>query len=244
VAASIDDGMDSTTVAIAPSVPRLTLDLVADFVCPWSFLGIRRIHRALGSVQGLPLPLMRWHGFRLPTPGAGAATAWHAYLATRLPAGVTPVDAERSLTTAGRELGIGFAFDRIRKVPDTREAHRLTQLAAREGLQVLVADAIFRAYFEDGADIGDRDVLRGIGAAAGMQPVNLAAFADADSELAAVEAEEQRLRAWGVQSVPNLLLNGSVLVPGSADVDTYVQALDQALFPVAQSSSREANRLH
>jgi predicted DsbA family dithiol-disulfide isomerase len=225
--------MNASILPLVPYAPRLTLDVVADFTCPWSFLGLRRIVRALGNVQGLTLPpLIRWHGFRLPRDASAAArAAWRAHLATRLPPGMTPQFAEQSLEEAGRELGIRFDFARIAGAPDTAEAHRLMVLAAREGSQASVADAIFRAYFEDGRDIGDQAELLRLGREAGLSEAALQAFADAAQEGGAVAAEEQRLRALGVENVPNLLLNGRVLVPGPADVDTYVQALDQAMFP-------------
>ena len=225
--------MNASLQPLVPYAPRLTLDVVADFTCPWSFLGLRRIARALGNVQGLAQPpLLRWHGFRLPRDAASEAqAAWRGQLATRLPPGMTPQLAEQSLEEAGRELGIQFDFARIAGVPDTAESHRLMVLAAREGRQATLADAIFRAYFEQGRDIGAREELLQIGREVGLSAEALAAFDDATQESDAVTAEEQRLRALGVDNVPNLLLNGRVLVPGPADVDTYVQALDQAMFP-------------
>lgn len=225
--------MNPSIQPLVPYSPRLTLDVVADFTCPWSFLGLRRIVRALGNVQGLPTPpLIRWHGFRLPRAAPDEARAvWRAHLAARLPPGMTPEFAEQSLEQAGGELGIRFDFRRVLGVPDTGEAHRLMVLAAREGRQAMLADGIFRAYFEEGRDIADAAQLARLGREAGLSEAALQAFADAGEEGTAVVAEEQRLRALGVENVPNLLLNGRVLVPGPADVDTYVQALDQAMFP-------------
>ena len=219
-------------VPVAAVSRQLTLDLVADFTCPWSFLGLRRIARALRNVQGLPLPaLLRWHGFRLQRPVAAGSAAWRAHLAGRLPAGISVEYAEKGLAEAGEELGIRFDFAAIRSVPDTTDAHRLTLLAALEGRHAQVADAIFRGWFERGLDIGEVSVLEAIGRDSGLGPVALAAFTEAGAERDTVIAEEQRLQALGVTNVPNLLLNGHVLVPGPADVDTYVQALDAALFP-------------
>ncbi len=225
--------MNASVLPIVPYTARLTLDVVADFTCPWSFLGLRRISRALANVQGLASPpLLRWHGYRLPRDASEEAqAAWRAHLAGRLPPGLSLEVAEQTLDQAGEEFGIHFDFARIRGVPDTGEAHRLMVLAAREGRQALVADAIFRAYFEHGRDIGDPQELTRVGREAGLSALALEAFADAATEGSAVATEEQRLRALGVENVPNLLLNGRVLVPGPADVDTYVQALDQAMFP-------------
>jgi predicted DsbA family dithiol-disulfide isomerase len=217
---------------VVPHTRQLTVDVVADFTCPWSFLGIRRIALALGNVQGQPLPaLLRWHGLRLPRAAAVGNSAWRTHLAARLPPGVTAELAERSLETAGQELGIRFDFAAIDRIPDTSDAHRLTLLAAQEGLHAQVADGIFRAYFERGLDIAAPQVLAEVGQAAGLSVATLAAFADVSAERAELDSDERRLQALGVVNVPNLLLNGHVLVPGSADVATYVQALDAALFP-------------
>jgi predicted DsbA family dithiol-disulfide isomerase len=229
----MSNGMNIPAIAVAATRSRqLTVDVVADFTCPWSFLGMRRIAVALGSVQGQPLPaLLRWHGLRLPRAEGSGNSAWHAHLAARLPPGVSVEVAERGLEAAGLDLGIRFDFAAIDRIPDTSDAHRLTLLAAQDGLHAQVADGIFRAYFERGRDISDARVLADIGQAAGVSTATLSAFADASSERAAVDADERRLQALGVQNVPNLLLNGHVLVQGPADVATYVQALDAALFP-------------
>jgi predicted DsbA family dithiol-disulfide isomerase len=218
--------------------PSLVLDVVADFTCPWSFLGTRRILRALGAVQGLPEPpLLRWHGFRLPLP---TTAAWREHLAQRLPPGLTAEFAERSLEEAGRALGIRFDFAAIRTVPDTLHAHRLVLAAASTGQHAQVADALFRAYFEQGRDIGNEAELLDIARECALPAAVIDAYhqgfaAEAASPAAAgvavVLAEEQRLRALGVQNVPNLLINNHVLVPGPAEEAIYVQALDHVLFP-------------
>jgi predicted DsbA family dithiol-disulfide isomerase len=216
----------------------LVLDVVADFTCPWSFLGTRRIARALTAVQGLPqAPLLRWHGFRLPLAGSAA---WREHLAQRLPSGITTDFAEHSLEEAGRAFGIQFDFAAIRNVPDTLHAHRLVLAAAPTGQHVRVADRLFRAYFEQGRDIGREEELLAIAGECELPALVIAdyqrgfAAEGASPEaggVALVLAEEQRLRGLGVQNVPNLLINGQVLVPGPAEEAIYVQALDQVLFP-------------
>lgn len=253
--------MDMPIPVVHRPIEALVLDVVADFTCPWSFLGTRRIARALDAVQGLPAPaVLRWHGFRLPRAplalDGGAASAWREHLAQRLPPGITTGFAERSLVEAGRTLGIEFRFDRIRVVPDTLHAHRLVLAAAGQGRHVQVADALFRAYFEQGRDIGAEAQLLDIGREAGLDTQRLEQFSrgfaanpalgvgdagestGAASTIAVVLAEEQRLQALGVQNVPNLLLNGRVLVPGPAEEAIYVQALDQVLFPEAEAAAK------
>jgi predicted DsbA family dithiol-disulfide isomerase len=218
----------------------LDIDLVADFTCPWSWLGMAQLTRALGNLSGDVETRLRWHPFRMTSPGANAAPrSFHDYLTERLPAGISLPFAEKSLAEAGRELGIEFHFEKLGKLPSTSEAHRLVQLATNEGRHANVAAAIFRAYFENGADIGDVAVLEKVGAEAGLDERTLKTFRetrDGDSLLA---GSEERLRGFGVRTVPNLLFGGRVLVPGTVNVATYVHALDQALFPSNEDSSSD-----
>lgn len=223
--------MDTQLVVVGAARPALELDLIADLACPWSYLGKRSFERALGNLYGTPVRALRWHGFRPQAASEPGRTSWHEHLARRLPPGVSVEFAQRSLGEAGRELGIAFAFERLHIVPDTRDAHRLVKLAGREGRHSELADALFAAFFEHGRDIGSNAVLQAVARECALAPETLAAFADSGEGLDDVTAEEERLRGLGVVATPNLLINGRVLVPGPADVSTYVQALDQALFP-------------
>lgn len=223
----------------------LDIDLVADFTCPWSWLGMAQLTRALGSLSGDVETRLRWHPFRMtPAAGGKAPRSFHDYLAERLPAGISVPFAEKSLTEAGRELGLEFHFEKLGALPSTSEAHRLVQLAVNEGRHANVAAAIFRAYFERGADIGDLEVLTGIGREAGLDEQTLQTFRQTREGDAALVGSEDRLRGFGVRTVPNLLFGGRVLVPGTVNVATYVHALDQALFPVADEGTAEKPTLH
>ncbi len=234
--------MDTQLVTPVPKRLILELDLIADFACPWSYLGKRSLERALGNLYGLPQRALRWHGFRAQPEGASEKVSppqsWRAHIATRLPNGISVDFAHKSLVEAGHGLGINFDFSRLEQLPDTREAHRLVALAAREEKQSEVADGIFRAFFEQGRDIGDRAVIDAVGLESGLGAETLAAFSNPEEGRDEIAAEEKRLRGFGVVATPNLLINGRVLVPGPADVSTYVQALDQALFPKLSSDKK------
>jgi predicted DsbA family dithiol-disulfide isomerase len=129
-------------------------------------------------------------------------------------------------------------------LPSTSEAHRLVQLAVDEGRHANVAIAIFRAYFERGADIGDVKVLEQLGAEAGLGDKTLQSFRETRAGDAVLAGSEERLRGFGVRTVPNLLFGGRVLVPGTVNVATYVHALDQALFPSEDGDAAEVPTLH
>ena len=204
-----------------------------------------QLTRALGNLSGDVETRLRWHPFRMAKEATHAAPrSFHDYLAERLPAGISVPFAEKSLTEAGRELGIDFHFEKLGPLPSTSEAHRLVQLASEEGQHADVAAAIFRAYFEQGADIGDVNVLADLAAKAGLADATVQKFRETRAGDQALAGSEERLRGFGVRTVPNLLFGGRVLVPGTVNVATYVHALDQALFPSADEESQSQPTLH
>jgi predicted DsbA family dithiol-disulfide isomerase len=139
-----------------------------------------------------------------------------------------------SLSEAGRAEGIHFRFDRIPVVPNTLDAHRLVLLAEQEARSEDVVEGIFRAFFEEGRDIGDRGVLAEIAASAGMTPSLVQAELDGDSIRNEVLVRQARIRRSGLTGVPGLIVNGTVAVLGAQEPETIVAAIDQALFPALQ----------
>jgi len=233
--------MDTQIIPFVRPAPALELDVIADFTCPWSYLGKRSLDRALEQLYGAPERAVRWHGLPLSEPGA-APVSWPQYLSGRLPKGISVSEAQQSLAAAGEQLGIRFAFERLQTAPDTREAHRLVRIAVREGRDADMVEALFAAYFESGLDIGSPAVLGQIANEAGLSAAGREAFGRPEEGAAEVESEVRRLHSLGVHAVPNLLINGRILVPGPADSSVYVHALDQALFP--QLTEESPARLH
>ena len=220
--------MDTQLLQLARRAPTLEIDFIGDLACPWSYLSLKSLGRALDSLYGLPARTLRWHGL----PQAGMLdTGWRAYLAARLQPGADLDQVQANLATAGRMMGIEFAFAGIRRLPDTREAHRLVHLAAAEGRAEEAIDAVFRGFFERALDIADPGVLVQLAREAGMSEAVWTPFADSAAGREEVLAQERRLRGLGVAALPQLVFNGRVMVPGAADVSTYIQALDQAVFP-------------
>ena len=228
--------MDTQTLHVGARPRPLELDFIGDLACPWSFIGKRNLARALGSLYDADSRVQRWHG--LPLAGI-SQLGWREHLATRLPAAADVDEAQRKLESVGRDLGIAFHFERIAALPDTREAHRLVHLAEHDSRQGELIDSIFRAFFEAGRDISDPLVLVQLASEAGVEEAVRESFTAGPKGRDEVLAEERRLRGLGVEGVPNLLLNSRVLVPGAADVPTYIQALDQALFTEAPSQERQ-----
>src|ERR1700676_4028847 len=104
--------MNTQVVTLRTARPPLEFDLIADFACPWSYLGKRKLERALDSLYGIPFPALRWHGLRIKSEVPPASGLWRDHLATRLPTGVSVDLAHETLAQAGRGLGISFDFGR------------------------------------------------------------------------------------------------------------------------------------
>ena len=133
---------------------------------------------------------------------------------------------DRRLTAVGAEEGIAFALDRIERTPNTFDAHRLAWHAQREGRQEAVVDALFRGYFTEGRDIGDRGTLSDLASEAGLDRGRVRDFLEGDEGAREIRAEEERVRRLGVQAVPFFILGGRYAVQGAQPPEVFVEAFD------------------
>lgn len=207
----------------------LRVDVIADLVCPWCFMGKRRLDTALAAVHG-PRQL-RFLPYQL-NPGMPAdGMGFEEYLASKFgdPAVVQPgLD---DLAAKGRDDGIGFRFDLIRRVPNTMNAHRLMALAAEQGADTaFLAEDLMRSFFEEGLDIGDRDVLVDIAGGSGLGRSAVLQTLEDDRTRNRVHEQESELRRGGVSGVPDFLVNERLMVLGAQPVSVLVDAFDRAMF--------------
>ena len=207
----------------------LKIDVIADVVCPWSFLGKRRLDRALASYSG-PVAIV-WHPFQLNPELPAEGVDFDSYLSERfgsrrqVAAGLTQLEA------LGAENGIRFNFAKLRRVPNTLNAHRLMLLGRDHSLQSELAEALFRAFFEQGRDIGDAAVLTELAVDLGLSAEAVGEALNDETSLKIVAAEEAQARQMGFVATPNYLFNRRVLLPGAAEVDTLLDAFSEAVFP-------------
>ncbi|MBT8095636.1 MAG: DsbA family oxidoreductase [Woeseia sp.] len=207
----------------------LRVSLIADLICPWCFLGKRRLNSALSAVQG-PREI-RWLPFQL-NPGMPAnGMSFEQYLSEKFgdPTKIQPgLDA---LTEAGRAENIHFRFDLLKRVPNTLNAHQLLQFAQQEGASTVgLAEDLLSDFFEEGLDIADRDVLVEAAGNRGLsrQPVLLAL--ENDAARSALLEKETQIRRGGVSGVPNFLVNDRLLVIGAQPAEVLIDAFDRAMF--------------
>lgn len=205
----------------------LHVDITSDVICPWCFVGKRRLESAAARADDKYAVATRWLPFELnpdmPVEGVDRA----AYMEKKF--GLLRVyDMEKRLAEVGAEHGIHFAFDRIRRVPNTRLAHRLIWRAEREGRQDAVVEALFRGWFEEGRDVGDAETLAEIATAAGLPPAALDEALTAETSLHAVRDAEAQSVEKGIQAVPFFVIGQRVSLSGAHPPESFLRAFEEA----------------
>src|SRR5215218_985554 len=190
----------------------LRVDVVFDFVCPWCYIGKRRLEAALEVWQAEhpddPEPVVHWLPYQLnpDIPAGGMSRREHVALKH----GATGPDIEKQehVAALGRRLGLVFELDRITVQPNTLDAHRLSGCAQRQGRQDEMVEALFRAFFMQGISLNDREALAGLAARLGFNWGQVLAYLANATDVKAVEQLELQARMAGIDIVPFFIFNG------------------------------------
>jgi predicted DsbA family dithiol-disulfide isomerase len=203
----------------------LTIDVVSDVVCPWCYLGAKRLAAALAGEAGRVA--VRWRPYQLdPTIPEGGLDRTQ-YMKRKFGRGWKMKSVHKNLVKLGAQVGLPFAFDKISRAPNTLDAHRLIRWSASGDAQDAVVERLFRAYFVEGRDIGDRGVLVDIAAQTGLDAPFVASMLDEGADVEAVQSEIAQARAVGVKSVPFFIIAGRLGVAGAQDVPVLQRAIAQ-----------------
>jgi len=211
----------------------LTIDVVSDVVCPWCYIGKRRLEAALAKLREsdpeLPVEV-RWHPFQLNPDMPREGMPRREYLERKFGGPDRAREIYARVSAAGRSVDIPFAFDAIERQPNTLAAHRLVAWAQsrREGDPDKLVEALFHAYFVDGRYVGDRDELVALAADAGYDADDARRFLQSD-ELADVVAEaDRRSRQMGISGVPFFIFGGKTALSGAQEPAALLEAINQA----------------
>jgi predicted DsbA family dithiol-disulfide isomerase len=205
----------------AMSAP-LTIEVVSDVICPWCYIGKRRLGKALAALEGEVSTEIRWLPFQLNPgmPPEGMPRA--AYRAAKFGSVERSRELDARVMQDGKSEGIEFAFDRIERTPNTVAAHTLVGLAQGQGRGDAVVDALFRAYFEDAQDIGDTETLAAI-----AQRCGVSGWPRRESATEVV-ALDQQMRELGISGVPTFIFARKVAVSGAHPPETLMQAIRES----------------
>lgn len=200
----------------------LAVDVFSDAICPWCYVGKRRLERAFAAFDG-PVTV-RWLPFQLNPAMPKEGIARREYRTRKFGSWERSLEIDARLAAVGEAEGIPFAFERIERTPNTRDAHRLIGLAGEEGVQDAVVEALFRAYFTQGRDIGDRQALLDVVAQAGLDRHRAAGVLNSDDGLAAIQEAGERARRLRVEGVPFFIVNGRLTLSGAQPPEAFLAA--------------------
>ena len=204
----------------------MRIDVYSDTVCPWCFLGKRRLELALASRPQYDIRL-RWRPFELNPELPVDGLQRGAYLAMRGISASRVAESDAELLRLGAASGIQFRFDRIQRVPNTRWSHLLLAFAGRYGRQSEVKDRIMQGYFEEGVNIGDVEELVRLGVEAGLPQTEARHALILRSGQDGVVAAERHATVLGITGVPSFIFDGQYSISGAQEVAIFAQILDQ-----------------
>ncbi len=212
---------------LAPAKARLTIEIVQDLVCPWCFLGVRRLMRTLRRRPDLLFELS-WRPFLLNPDMPRAGMSRPDYVIRKFGGEDRARRLYASISEIGRAEGVQFRFDRIRRTPSSVNAHRLVRLAARYGRASEAVEALFSAHFTDGLDIGETETLVAVAQAIGLQPDGVRVFIRGEQEGDAVHADNLRAHRLGINGVPCFVIGGRHAIAGAQEPEVIERLLDVA----------------
>ena len=209
----------------------LAVDVVSDVVCPWCYIGKRKLEQALAELRNREPALevaVRWHPFQLnpDLPAAGMPRA--AYLEAKFGGKARAAEIYARVRSVGAQVGIAFDFDRIAQQPNTLDAHRLIAWAQQRGDADALVEALFRRYFIEGRFLGDRAELAAVAAASDLPEADARQLLESDTLRVEVEAESREAQEAGITGVPFFIFNGRSAVSGAHDPATLLEAIAAA----------------
>jgi predicted DsbA family dithiol-disulfide isomerase len=213
---------------LAPPRARLQIEVVFDLVCPWCYLGTQRLRRTLRARPDIAADIM-WRPFLLNPDIAPGGVARQDYMLRKFGGEDRARRLHATIAELGRAEGLRFAFDRIRRIPASLDAHRLVRLADRQGLADAAVYALFEAYFAEGHDIGDHGVLAMVAAGLGMDPVATRRALAGTAEAEAVHADNLRAHRLGINGVPCFVIQGRHAIAGAQEPEVLDRLLDVAV---------------
>ena len=228
----------SDTQATGGTAPEpITIDVVSDTICPWCYIGKRRLEQALALRPDVAVAV-RWRPFLLdPTIPKGGVDR-QEYLEKKFGGPERARQIYAQIEDAAKSEGLDVHFSRIVRTPNTIDSHRLLHWAAGTGKQSDVAESLFRRYFTEGRNIESPDELQSAAEENGISGEDLAAFLGGDEDRETVEQGIAHAQAIGVTGVPCFIFDGRFGVMGAQSPEALAQAIDRAVTERAQKAAQ------
>lgn len=213
-------------VPIDMTKPKIKVDIVSDVVCPWCYIGKRRIEKAMGTLADKYDFEVEYYPFELNPQMPVEGVNQKEYLSAKF-GGEDRYDKITANTTAtAAQEGLKFDFSKQKISPNTREAHRIIQFAKQEGKQPEVKEAFMKAYFEEGVDLSKKENLVSVAVNAGLSKKGVETLLSANEGLAEIEHTEHELQKLGISGVPFYIINNKYGVSGAQASETFIKAFE------------------
>jgi predicted DsbA family dithiol-disulfide isomerase len=205
----------------------MQIDVVSDTVCPWCYIGKKRLARAIAMRPDVPI-VVHWRPYRLDASIPREGVDRRTYLRAKFGDGPRTQSMGQVIAKEGESEGIAFAFDKIEKSPNTLDSHRLVRWASTAGVQDDVVERLFKAYFEQGRDVGERSVLIEIAAAAGMDANLVRELLAQNSDEELIAREDNLAHEMGISGVPTFIFENKFMLSGAREPEVLVRVIDKA----------------
>jgi predicted DsbA family dithiol-disulfide isomerase len=212
----------------------MIIDVFSDPICPWCFIGKRRMEKALVANGLNGKATVRWRAFQLNPGMPVEGMERQSYLTLKFGGNARAEQIYGMIQDAGKLVGIPFEFDRIRRTPNTVKAHRMIRLAARSGLDGEIVEALFRNYFLRGEDIGSDDVLCAIAVECGMDGDAVRTWLAGDEEEEKIREEHDFAVSMNIAGVPCFVIEGRYAVVGAQEPEAFAP-----VFELVQEEKRQ-----
>lgn len=206
----------------------MIIDVFSDPICPWCFIGKRRLEHALQQFGRVDDAIIRWRAFQLNPGMPHKGMSRSAYLSMKFGGQERAAHIYDAIRQAGEQVGIQFAFDRIQRTPNTVQGHRLIRYAAHAGRDGELTEALFQAYFIDGRDLSDDSVLASIAGECGLDSEAAKTYLAGTDNEQEIRAEHDFAVSLNITGVPCFIIGGRYAVVGAQEPDAFGPLFDLA----------------
>ncbi len=203
------------------------IDVVSDVVCPWCFIGKRRLEKALALRPDIPIEVY-WHPYFLNDWIPPEGMSREQYLTTKFGSPERYKGIAQRVGAAAAEEGLVYASDKMTRQPNTLDCHRLIRWASGIGKAAEMKQRLMDLYFTEGADLTNRAVLVDAAAEVGLDPEDVAAALDSDQDIESVGQEAQQAKEAGIEGVPCFIFGGKFAVSGAQAPEYLAAAIERA----------------
>ena len=211
------------------------LDILSDPICPWCYIGKANLDKALEAHPDHPFQI-EWHPFQLNPEMPAGGMDRRAYLEAKFGGREGAVKAYAPVVEYAEKAGLKINFEAMQRTPNTLDAHRLIHWAGIEGRQGFIVDRLFKAYFVEGRDIGNHEVLADIADAAGMDASVVARLLKSDEDAQMIRDRDAHSRKMGVNSVPTFIVGQRHAVPGAQPPEVWTRVIAEISEQIADEA--------